>query len=80
MFPSFGLSAGLVRTPTSSPSRVTAAPYSGSVSPSTRSVLKRFGGSAAISRSRSFPMNSAAVSSATRRSMPRSNGDRSCAA
>ncbi len=74
MLPSFGLIAGLVRTPTSSPARVTVAPYSGSTSPSTRNVLNRFGGSAATSRSRSLPMNAPAASSATTRSIPRSNG------
>jgi hypothetical protein len=49
-----------------------------SVAPSSRTVLKRFGGSLAISRSLSLPRNSPGASSATTRSIPMSNGVRSC--
>ncbi len=58
-----------------SPSFVTAAPYSGTASPSIRSVLKRFGGFAPRSASAAAPTHS--VSVLMKRSIDRSQGDSS---
>ena len=74
-----GLWQGLRTMPTSSPSRVTAAPYSGTSSPSIRSVVSSRGvPSAAIARSASRPTNSAALSSLTTLSRRTSNGSVWC--
>ena len=56
--PSVGLSHGLVSVPTGSPSFVTAAPYSGTSSPSTTSVTSRRGGLFAVSASAALPLKS----------------------